>query len=274
MTRTSQPARTASGRPVALRAEADRRRPLERLQGLAAVSDQSRPRLGGRLERRPHQRLGEDRPHARPNRPGPEGVGASRSQDYRAADQGEGGPDHGADVSGIGDAMEIDAGGDRLVRPAALPDADRAGARAERGEAIEERRLDLGPTQPLPGRGEQLDRLGAGLPRRRQQVLALADEEAIALPRPPPLQAPDQLQLLVVGAGDQSISASSRQQKGRPLCGPPGKVAGDALAQAAAPSRARSTNRRKPSGSLTAISASSFRLTSTPAWSRPWMNSE
>ena len=38
-----------------------------------------------------------------------------------------------------------------------------------------------------------------------------------------------------------------------------------ASAQAAAPSRASSTNRRKPSGSLTAISASILRFTSTPA---------
>src|SRR5262249_34837276 len=106
----------------------------------------------------------------------------------------------------------------RSLAPALPPDADRTSARAERGEPVEELRFDLGAAEPLAGRREQLHRLLAGRASGLQQVLALGDEQALAFTRPPPLEAVDELELLVLWACD-----GHRKKKGRPLRGPPGE---------------------------------------------------
>ena len=123
---------------------------------------------GSRRSRR-EQRLGEDRAHARPHGVRPEGVRAIGAEHHRAADQRVRGPDHGADVARVGDAVQVDAGRLRLVGPDLPPDPDRPGPRAERREAVEQRRLDLGAAEPLARRGQQLDRLGPGRARGRSR---------------------------------------------------------------------------------------------------------
>jgi hypothetical protein len=79
------------------------------------------------------------------------------------------------------------------ARPALAVDADLAGPRPKSADGVQERRLDV-----LTGDEREL-RLRTGLPRGRDQVLALGDEEAGALAIAAPRQPADRLQLLVVG---------------------------------------------------------------------------
>src|SRR5262249_40317327 len=148
------------------------------------------------------QRLGEDGTHARPDRMRPEGISGPGPENHRPTDQGEGRPDDGADVPRIRDAVQIGTGPNDLVRPALGPDPDRASPGAQLREPVEQRGLDLGPPEPLSRGCEQLHRLRAGGAGRREQVLALCHEQTLALTAPPPAEAANQLQLLVLCAGD------------------------------------------------------------------------
>ena len=182
--------------------------PSSGLERLAAVSDQGRPRLGGRVDPAPHQGLCENGPHARPDGVRPERVRAVGAEDHRAAHQRVRGPDHRADVARIGDPVQVDAGRLGSLGPDLPPDADCPRPRAELRDLGEQGRLNLRAAQSLARGRQELDRLGPGVARRRDQVLSLRDEEALALATPTPPEAANQLQLLVVGAGD-------RHKKGR-----------------------------------------------------------
>ena len=112
-------------------------------------------------------------------------------------------------------AVQVDAWRHGRLGPRLPPDADHPRPRAELRDPRQQRRLDLGPAEALTRRGEQLHRLRSGLTRRGQQVLALGDEQALALAGAPPAEAADQLELLVVGAGDHSIGSSKTKKGGR-----------------------------------------------------------
>ncbi len=119
-----------------------------------------------------------------------------------------GGADHGADVGRVADPVQIDA--DRaldLLRPALAPGGDHPRPRAKARLLGEQLGLDLEPADPRPGGAEQQQRLGAGGDPRLQQVLALGQEQPLALAAAAVAQAADQLQLLVVGACDHYVSS-------------------------------------------------------------------
>ena len=155
-------------------------------------------------------------------------------------------------------------------RPALAVDADRARAGAELRHAGEHVRRDRDAVEPAAL--GHVDRLGlpARAGRGLDQVLALGDEQ-------PQLVAPlaagelaDLLELFVVGAGDRH---GSGQKKGAAPIRRGAREVGLVVAgQAVDASRALSANRRKVSGSRTAMSASTLRSSSMPASLRPCMN--
>ena len=119
-----------------------------------------------------------------------------------AAEQRVGGADDRADVAGVGDAVQVDAGRAGPLGPAQRPDRDHPRARAERRDLGQQLRLDLLAAEAAAGGGEHEARLGAGRQAGLDQVLALAREQALALAVLALAQLADQLQLLVLGAGD------------------------------------------------------------------------
>ena len=290
VTCASHSASTPSGSPSR---SAPRQRvwaPSSRVEPGAAVGDEG----GARRRRLPHRgaqrRLGEDRAHARPHRLRRVGVGALGAEDDGAVQQRVGGADDRADVAGVADPVQVEAGRARGVGPAQRPDGDRPRAGAERGGVGQQLRLDLLAAEPGAGGGEDEARLCPGRQPGLEQVLALAGEQALALAVLALAQLAHQLQLLVVRALDHllggclfwssavspGIAAKTgpETKKAGRFHGPPGRVECGCAAQAAAPSRASSTNRRKASLSCTAISASILRLTSISALLRPLISSE
>ena len=257
---------------LALGAEADRRRAAERLDRLAAVSDQRRPRLRGVGDPGAQQRLSEDGAHARPHRAGSEGVSAAGAEHHDAADQRGRRSDHGADVPRVGDAVQVDAGGGRRVLAPAL----RARPRSPACRSRARRRRRAGPARPRcrprPSPAAVSSSTGSAPAAR-----AAASRSSPSVTNSPSASRERRRAsrrtsfsfsfcgLVIIGHPEMKRAAALRTARGK---------RDGALAQAAAPSRASSTNRRKPSGSLTAISASILRFTSTPASLRPWMNSE
>src|SRR5262249_36950081 len=123
---------------------------------------------------------------------------ALRECDARA--ERVGGPQQSADVAGVADVPERERERPRPARQIrAAIDPERARRMAQRRELSDERGLDV------LARDEQLDRLDARVVRRLDEILALADEEALLLPLPPRLeQTPDQLQLRVVARRDHT----------------------------------------------------------------------
>src|SRR6185295_15689391 len=150
----------------------------------------------------------EERAHARPDGVSAVRIGAVRAEDHGTSNQRIRGANHRADVAGVRDAVQIDARRDRGLGPSLWPDPDGPRPRSELGEAVEKRRLHLGAAQALTRCGEQLDRLRIRGPSGGEQVLTLADEEALALASPTPAEAANQLQLLVMWAGDGRHSGS------------------------------------------------------------------
>ena len=136
-------------------------------------------RCARRRSRHPRDRHREDRPHARPHRLGPVGVGAAGAQRDAGRSERERAAQHGADVAGVADAPQGDAQRARRRRPALLVDRERARARAQRRCAREQLGLDLGALEPAAGGDEPLD---AAPSRRRRPPRAG--------PRPRPRSAP------------------------------------------------------------------------------------
>jgi hypothetical protein len=134
----------------------------------------------------------EDRPHRGAHRLGAERVGGVGTQRHRGRAEGPRAAQHGADVAGIAHAPQGHAQRSADGAPALLEHAERAGARAQARDAVEQLGLDVDAGAQLVDRGP------AGLRRRRQQVLALGHEAPLAAA----LEPADLFELLVVGAGD------------------------------------------------------------------------
>ena len=140
------------------------------------------------------------RPSGRTGRPlpGPSAT-ACGAERLRAAQDG-------ADVSRVGDAVEVD---DQRAGERPAPTAPRRPRASGCPDASSETpsqqlRLHLGAGQTAPGGGETLDRRPAGGVGRGEQILALRDEPARPVALTPALaELADLLELLVVGAGDR-----------------------------------------------------------------------
>ena len=149
--------------PLALGAEAERRRARQRLQPGAAVGDQRRPRRRRLPQLGPRGRLREDRAHAGPHRLRRERVGAAGAERDRAVEQSVGGADDGADVAGVADAVQIDAGRGRRLGPAQRPDRDHPRAGAERRDTA-----PAAPARPPPPEVANRRRSAGSAARRRR----------------------------------------------------------------------------------------------------------
>ena len=132
-----------------------------------------------------------------------------------------GGADDRPHVSGVGDPVQVDGEVAAGLAPAPPVHPHDPGARAQRADGVEELGLHvLAPHQ------HELGRDPGGL-RGLDEVLALRDEQAAALALAARAQLPDQLQLLVVGTGDQFIARENKtggspfaiRPGGRELCG-------------------------------------------------------
>ncbi len=204
VTSASQCASTSAGSPSRSAPRQSVARPLDRSKAPAAVGDQRRPRRRRLLHPAPGDRLAEDRPHARPRRLRPVRVGAAGPEHHGAAAQRVGGADDRADVAGVGDTVQVETGGLDPLRPALRPDRDRPRSRTQRGDLRQQLGVDLLATEPTAGGGEHEARLDACAEPGLDQVLALGDEQPLALAVLALAQLADQLQLLVVGALDHS----------------------------------------------------------------------
>ena len=199
---------------------------------------------------------------------GPYGIRAAGADHDAAGAEGQRGAQHGADVARIAHAPERHAARSGRLGEALLEDADRPCPRPQRGRVREEPRLDLLTVEPAARRREQVHRPPAGRGGRPHEVLALGHEQ----PRPRPLaprgELADLLELGVVGARDGHEKRAPSLRESAPVrCS-----VWRSRDQAADASRAASTNRRKVSGSRTAMSARTLRSSSMPASERPWMN--
>src|SRR5438552_1453835 len=103
-----------------------------------------------------------------------------------------GGADEGAYVLWVADAVEIHGELAARLGPTLLVDADDACPRAERAHSGQELGLDVG------ARTEHDSRLPTGHRSCADQILALGDEQAVALAVLSLAQPADQLQLVVV----------------------------------------------------------------------------
>ena len=171
VTSTSHSASTSAGQPSRSAPQAERRRARQRVEPLAAVGDQRGPRRRRLPHLAPRRRLGEDRAHARPHRLRREGVGAAGAEHDRAVEQGVGGADDGADVAGVGDAVQVDAG-----RPGRLGTSAAARPRSPASPSRARRRRRAAPARP-PRRPARCRRRSAGSAARRRRP---------ARPRPGP----------------------------------------------------------------------------------------
>ena len=229
-------------RPAAPRARprgrGSRRRRAPRAR-LAAVGDERDPRRRGRLERGdPQRRPREDRAHARPHRLRPVGVGAVRAEDDGAAEQRVGGADDRADVAGVGDAVQVEAGRGRRSVGARPPAAPRPRSPASPSRA--RRRRPAAPARPPRRPARRRARC------RRRPARTAARPRSPARPRPGPRPrsrtAPrargasaraacgpasaSRCRLVIIGAvlvSVRSESVSWNEKAGR-LHGPPGKT--------------------------------------------------
>jgi len=195
------------GQALALGAEADRQWRLQFAQLLAAVGEQREARSRGVADRPPRQRLTEHRAHAGPHRLRRERVRAVRPEHHRALDQRVRGADHRAYVGGVADPVQIDANWALDLLQALLPSGDRPRPRAESREARQQLRLDLEATDPRAGGAEQQPRLGAARQSGLEQVLALGEEQPLALAAAGLLKAADEFQFFVVGACDHVVAS-------------------------------------------------------------------
>ena len=188
--------------PLALGAETDGRRALERIEAGTAVGDESGTGRRRGADIGPDNRLPEDRAHARPHRLRRERVGAVGTEHQGAAEQRVSGADDGPDVPRVADPVQVEAGRAPGLRPTLRPDRNRPRAGAEGRSPSEQLGIDLLAAEAAAGCGQQqtwLDSRGeAGL----EQILALGDECALALAVLALVQLAHQLQLLVVGALD------------------------------------------------------------------------
>ena len=113
------------------------------------------------------------------------------------------GADDRADVAGVADPVQIDAG--RLASAIAQRRGQTPIARVPEPSVetrAEQLRLDLRPAEARARLQSAARPARARPPRRRHQVLALAHEQILALAVLALLELADQLQPLVVGAGD------------------------------------------------------------------------
>jgi hypothetical protein len=129
-------------------------------------------------------------------------VGALRAQHNAAVDQGVSRPDDGTDVPWVPDPVQVDAHRPRRLAPDLGPRRDGPRPGAEGGARGEQIGLDLGALQPRPSGDQREGGLAAGVQACLQQVLALGEEEALALAVLSLRELADQLQLLVVVRGD------------------------------------------------------------------------
>ena len=206
---TSQAASTSAGSP-------SRSAPRQSVAAPASASSPSPPwatsaARGAGVSPIPAraERLGEDRAHARPHRLRREGVGAAGAEHDRAAEQRVRGAHDRADVAGVADPVQVDAGRAAAPRPsaAARPRSPGSPSRASRPRRAARARPPRRPAPPAAVSSERGSRAG-GEPRR-QQVLALGHEQALALAVLALAQLADQLQLLVLGALDHLVSVVS-----------------------------------------------------------------
>jgi hypothetical protein len=112
------------------------------------------------------------------------------------------------------------------------------------GDPREQLGLDLDAVDAAPRRDEDEVGRDAGVACGREEVLPFGDEQLLVAAT---LKPADQLELRVVGAGDQALSLA-------------------ALAASQIPANV--------SGSRTAMSARTLRSSSMPAACTPWMNCE
>ena len=168
-------------------------RPAQRLAGAGHQRDPGR----GQLRHAAHARDGdlEDRAHRGAYRLGAEGIGRLGPQRDRRGAEGQRAAQHRADVAGVAHAPQRHAQRAADRAPTLLEDAQRAGARAQARDAVEQIGLDVDPGAQLVDRRPA--RIGGG----RQQVLALGHEAPLAAA----LEPADLLELLVVRAGDQGV---------------------------------------------------------------------
>ena len=115
---------------------------------------------------------------------------------HRGVEQGVRAADDRPQVRGIGDSVQVDAKSAGAGIPHLSIHADDAGPGAERADRVEERRLDV-----LAGAQDELRRRARGR-RRVDQILALGDEQPLALAVLALRELADELQLLVVLTGD------------------------------------------------------------------------
>src|SRR5680860_451212 len=103
-------------------------------------------------------------------------------------------------LHGVGDPVQVAAGRLHRVRPGPRPDG------APAGDLGQQLRLDLLAGEAAARGAEPEARLDTRGQPRLDQVLALGREQALALAMPAIAQLADQLQLLVVGAGNHPVS--------------------------------------------------------------------
>ena len=92
--------------------------------------------------------------------------------------------------------------GEGNLHHALRPNGDRARAGTERGDARQQLRLHLLAAQAAAGGAQQEARLATGREPGVDQILALGREQSLPLAILALAQPADQLQLLVLGAGD------------------------------------------------------------------------
>ena len=132
------------GQALALGAEAERRRARQRLQAVAAVGDQRRPAAPASPRPRPAPAAGAKiEPMLARTAFGEKGSAQPGPSTTVPSSRACGGADDRADVAGVADAVQVDAGRAAALGPAQRPDRDRPRARAERGDRGQQLRLDL-----------------------------------------------------------------------------------------------------------------------------------
>ena len=205
----------------------------ERFESLATVRDQRGARSRRVRHPAPRQRLAEDRAHARPHRLRRVRVGAVGPEHHGAADQRVGGANDRADVAGVGDPVQVEAGRAAGLGPALRPDGDRPRPRAERVEtSASSSGSTSSPPSPAPA---AVSRKRGSAPAARPASTRSSpsvDEQPLALAMLALAQLAHQFQLLVLGAGDHRSRCvcllvsgffSWNEKAGRED-GPPGKV--------------------------------------------------
>ncbi len=247
----------------------------------------------------------EDRAHARAHGLRPVGVGAAGAERDAGGAERVRGAQHGADVAGVADAMQVDAQRTRRGTPPLLVDGEHARAGAQRGDAGERGALDVVEVLTAEARAGEtvaLERPATCARGGGDQVLAFGQERAGARALALGAQAAHGLQAGIVGGCDlahccllwgsvvwdlpwwcsvRRFGGAAPTKRAPSFSGAtPGRlsvgVPGPRLqrGQAADASRATSAKRRNVSASRTAMSASTLRSSSTPASLRPCMNCE